>query len=89
LLCDSWYPKGEVLETVEAYDNLELIANVRADTVIYDLPQCTGKRGRPAKKGRKLSIYSDLLFTEIGKHFIAARTVMTNPCLHDRYDNCY
>ena len=78
LLCDSWYPKGEVLETVSAYENLELIANVRIDTVIYDLPQSTGKRGRPAKKGRKLSIYDDFSFTEIGKYFIAARTVMTN-----------
>ena len=78
LLCDSWYPKGEVLETVESYTNLELIANVRIDTVIYDLPQPTGKRGRPAKKGGKLSVYDDFSFTEVGKYFIAARTVMTN-----------
>ena len=78
LLCDSWYPKGEVLETVCAYSNLELVANVRADTVLYDLPQSTGKRGRPAKKGGKLSIYNDFSFTEMGKYFIAARTVMTN-----------
>jgi hypothetical protein len=78
LMCDSWYPKGEVLTTVEAYENLELIANVRVDTVIYDLPQRTGKRGRPAKKGKKLSIYSDFTFTEVGKYFIAARTVITN-----------
>jgi len=78
LLCDSWYPKGEILETVESYENLELIANVRADTVLYDLPQNTGKRGRPAKKGGKLSIYNDFNFTEIGKYFIAARIVMTN-----------
>jgi len=78
LLCDSWYPKGEVLKTVESYENLELIANVRVDTVIYDLPQHTGKRGRPAKKGGKLSVYSDFKFSEVGKYFIAARTVMTN-----------
>jgi len=78
LMCDSWYPKGEVLETVSSYENLELIANVRVDTVLYDLPQSTGKRGRPAKKGGKLSIYSDFRFTEIGKYFIAARTVITN-----------
>jgi len=78
LLCDSWYPKGEVLKTVETYENLELIANVRVDTVIYDLPQSTGRRGRPAKKGGKLSVYSDFKFTEVGKYFIAARTVMTN-----------
>jgi len=78
LVCDSWYPKGEVLETVEAHKNLELLANVRADTVIYDLPVATGKRGRPAKKGRKLSIYEDFSFTDMGKYFIAARTVITN-----------
>ena len=78
LLCDSWYPKGEVLETVKTYANLDLIANMRIDTVVYDLPQVTGKRGRPAKKGRKLSIYDDFAFTEVGKYFIAARTVMTN-----------
>jgi len=78
LLCDSWYPKGEVLKTVETYKNLDLIANVRVDTVIYDLPKPTGKRGRPAKKGGKLSIYEDFSFTEVGKYFIAARTVITN-----------
>jgi len=78
LMCDSWYPKGEVLETVEAHKNLELIANVRVDTVLYDLPVATGKRGRPAKKGGKLSIYDDFSFTDMGKYFIAARTVMTN-----------
>jgi len=78
LLCDSWYPKGEVLKTVESYENLDLIANVRVDTVLYDLPVQTGKRGRPAKKGGKLSIYDDFSFIEIGRYFIAARTVMTN-----------
>ena len=78
LMCDSWYPKGEVLETVQSHENLELIANVRVDTVIYDLPQPTGKRGRPAKKGRKLSIYNDFTFAEVGKYFMAARTVITN-----------
>jgi hypothetical protein len=79
LLCDSWYPKGEVLETVSSYSNLDLIANVRVDTVLYDLPKHpTGKRGRPAKKGKKLSIYGDFDFTQVGKYFIAARTGITN-----------
>jgi len=78
LMCDSWYPKGEVLEAVDAHKNLELIANVRVDTVLYDLPVVTGKRGRPAKKGGKLSIYEDFSFTDMGKYFIAARTVITN-----------
>jgi len=79
LLCDSWYPKGEVLKTVESHENLELIANVRLDTVLYDLPVAsTGKRGRPAKKGRRLSIFDDFDFSEFGKYFVAVRTVMTN-----------
>jgi hypothetical protein len=78
LMCDSWYPKGEVLETVSAYPNLDLIANVRVDTVLYDMPKPTGKRGRPAKKGKKLSIHADFCFAPVGKYFIAARTVLTN-----------
>jgi len=79
LLCDSWYPKGEVIETVSSYENLDLIANVRVDTAIYDLPpESVGKRGRPAKKGRKLCVATDFSFTQVGKYFIAARTVMTN-----------
>jgi len=78
LLCDSWYPKGEVLETVQSYENLELIANVRLDTAMYDLPERTGKRGRPAKRGRKLSVCEDFDFSEVGKYFIAVRTVITN-----------
>jgi len=78
LLCDSWYPKGEVLDTVKTYENLELIANVRVDTSIYNLPVHTGKRGRPPKKGKKLSIYTDFTFTLVGDYFTAARTVLTN-----------
>lgn len=78
LMCDSWYPKGEVLETVESHGNLDLIANVRSDTAMYDLPQPTGKRGRPAKKGEKLCVHGDFDFTPVGKCFTAARTVITN-----------
>ena len=51
LLCDSWYPKVEVAELVDCYENLHLICNVRSDTVLYDLPPApTGKRGRPRKQ---------------------------------------
>jgi hypothetical protein len=78
LMCDSWYPKGEVLKTVEAHENLELIANVRSDTVMYDLPQRTGKRGRPAKRGKKLCVRGDFEFVMVGKYFMAARTAITN-----------
>jgi hypothetical protein len=34
LLCDSWYPKGDILKTVKKYMNLELIANVRGNRQI-------------------------------------------------------
>ena len=78
LLCDSWYPKGEVLKTVEAYENLELVANARIDTAMFDLPERTGKRGRPPTKGKKLGIYDDFCYTLVGDYYTAARTVLTN-----------
>ena len=78
LLCDSWYPKGDVIKTVNKHANLDLIANVRVDTSIFDLmPERTGKPGRPRKKGKPLCIY-DFDFIRIGDYFIAARAVLTN-----------
>ena len=60
ILCDRWYVKQNLVSIVDAYENLDLIGNVRADSVIYDLaPQPTGRKGRPAKHGRRLSIDSD------------------------------
>jgi len=80
LLCDSWYPKGEVLATVSKYLNLELIANTRIDTVIRDInpPKRTGKRGRPAEKGKLLSIFTDFEFKKVGDYYIATKMVLTN-----------
>jgi len=79
LLCDSWYPKGAVLETVKRYKNLDLIANVRVDTSIFELPPPrTGKRGAPRKKGRALSIYNDFSFILFGDYYIAVKHVITN-----------
>ena len=78
LLCDSWYPKGEVTKTVKAHDNLELIANVRVDTAMFELPERTGKPGRPEKKGKPVSIRGDFIFEKIDKYFIATKTVLTN-----------
>jgi len=79
LLCDSWYPKGEILKTVKKHKNLELIANVRADSSLFDLPPGrTGKPGRPAEIGRKLDIHTDFSFIGVGEYFIAVRTVLTN-----------
>ena len=55
--CDAWYPKKEIIEFINKYDNVEAIVNVRIDTALFDLPpEKTGKRGRPQVRGRKLSI---------------------------------
>lgn len=78
LLCDSWYPKGEVLETVKQYPNLDLIAAVRCDTAFYDLPPTpTGKRGRPRKYGDHIDIKS-LQYEKVGDYYVATREVLTN-----------
>ena len=79
LLCDSWYPKGDVRKTVMRHKNLQLIANVRIDTSIFALPPPrTGKRGAPRKKGDALSIFTDFNFIRIEDYYIAVRQVMTN-----------
>ena len=45
LCCDSWYPKAEITELPQQYDNLDLICNVRHDTALYDLtPAKTDKK---------------------------------------------
>jgi hypothetical protein len=39
------------------FQNLDLIGNARIDSVMYDLaPAHTGRRGRPAKHGNRLSV---------------------------------
>ena len=37
ILCDSWYVKQNLVSVVDEYENLDLIGNARADSVIYDL----------------------------------------------------
>lgn len=81
LCCDSWYPKGEVLDTVKKHDNLKLVGNVRKDTALYDLPPPpNGKRGRNPKKGKKLNIHNQdhFQFEKIGEYYVATRKVITN-----------
>ena len=57
LCCDSWYPKGAICDLIQEYKNLTLICNVRSDTVLYDLPpEKNGKRGRPRKKGKRITV---------------------------------
>lgn len=45
ILCDSWYVKKDLVCLVDEYENLDLVGNARADSVIYDLaPEPSGKR---------------------------------------------
>ena len=81
LLCDSWYAKKTLVSIVDEYDNLDIICNVRNDSVIYDLaPEKTGKRGRPAKHGKRLSLEDDFSLSDekIGDYFIGVRRVLSN-----------
>lgn len=79
LLCDSWYPKGCVVELVNEYHNLDIICNARIDTVMYDLPpERTGKRGRPKKYGERLSPEDFVLESpKTGDWKIGVRPVLT------------
>lgn len=81
ILCDSWYVKQNLVSVLDEYPNLGLIGNARSDSVIYDLaPSKTGKRGRPAKHGCRLSIDADLSLSDkkIGDYYIGCRRVLTN-----------
>ena len=81
ILCDSWYVKKDLAAIVDEYKNLDLIGNARYDSVIYDLaPAPTGRKGRPPKHGRRLSIYEDFVLSaeKIGGYYIGSRRVLTN-----------
>ena len=81
LLCDSWYVKKDLVCLVDEYENLDLVGSARADSVIYDLaPEPSGKKGRPAVHGRRLSIQDDFILSDekIGDYFMSARRVLTN-----------
>ncbi len=81
ILCDSWYVKQNLVSIVDDYPNLGLIGSARSDSVIYDLaPVSTGKRGRPAKHGRRLSIDTDFALSDrkVGGYYTGCRRVLTN-----------
>ncbi len=81
VLCDSWYAKKDLVCVVDEYANLDIICNARYDSVIYDLaPQPTGKKGRPAKHGNRLSPDNDFTLSDekVGEYYIGARRVLTN-----------
>ena len=80
ILCDSWYTKQNLVSIVEEYPNLDLIGNARIDSVMYDLaPERTGRRGRPAKHGKRLSVDTDFTFSDekFGDYYTSVRRVMT------------
>ena len=89
LLFDSWYAKKDLVCLADEYENLDIICNARYDSVIYDLPQdSTGKRGRPAKRGNRLSLTEDFSLSaeKIGDYYVGVRKVLTNifkdRCVH-------
>ena len=79
ILCDSWYTKQNLVSIVNEYPNLDLIGNARIDSVMYDLaPAQTGRRGRPAKHGKHLSVETDFTFSneKIGDYYTGVRRVL-------------
>jgi len=80
LCCDSWYPKAEITQLPEEFENLDIICNVRSDTALYELPpERTGKKGRPRVRGERLSL-KEFALQEVKETGMRAgtRTVMTN-----------
>lgn len=82
LLCDSWYPKEPVTGLVDEFENLDMICNVRTDTVMYDLPPEPedGKRGagRPRKYGDRIRPEDfELITPKRGNLKIGKRMVLT------------
>ncbi len=81
ILCDSWYVKQNLVSVVEEYENLGLIGNARADSVMFDLaPLPTGQKGRPAKHGRRLSMDSDFILSgeKVDGYYTGYRRMLTN-----------
>jgi hypothetical protein len=76
LLCDSWYSKGEILETVEAFDNLEFFGAVRFDTALFELPGEYSGKGRPRVRGERIDL-EKLTYHQEGEYFVAKQTVVT------------
>jgi hypothetical protein len=81
LLCDSWYAKDTLLSLTDRHENLDVVCNARVDSVLYDLPPArTGKKGRPSKHGKRLSLTLDIERSaeKVGDYYIGCRKVLTN-----------
>ena len=76
---DSWYAKRTFLQPLQTFENLTMICNARHDSTLFDLPPApTGKRGRPAKRGEKLSLDDVALDYEYDDFKMGHRRVLTN-----------
>ena len=63
----------DLVSIVDEYPNLDVSCNARYDSVMCDLvPEPTGKRGRPAKKGKRLSPEVDFTLSneKIGSYYL-------------------
>lgn len=81
LLFDSWYAKENLIGVMDEFSSLDIICCARTDSVLYDLPpEPTGRRGRPAKRGKRLSIEDDFILSpeKINGYHTGARRVLTN-----------
>ena len=81
ILAECWYGKSEIFGLKTEFTNLDVICNVRRDTVLYDLaPERTGKKGRPATHGKRLSLVDDFTLSDekMGDYFVGYRPVLTN-----------
>jgi len=81
ILCDSRYAGKDLVRVVNDYPNPDIICNAGCDSVIYGLaPKPAGRKGRPAKHGRCLSIRDDFVLSDekMGDYYTGVRRVLTN-----------
>ena len=73
---------------VDEYKNPGLIGNARSDSVLYDLPPApTGKRGRPATHGKRLSIEKDFTLSDENTYGLLRTLCSRNPAKHSKSQN--
>ena len=79
ILCDSWYTKQNLVSIVEEYPNL--ISNLKCQSrfcyFMIFAPAPTGRKGRPAKHGKRLSADDDSTLSDekINGYYIGVRRI--------------